>query len=595
MDAWRIYGKIKKFCINRSWLLAIGLFCLMVLQAGTSIRGKSVTFDESLYIGQGRYILETGNFNLVHSPLCFYINSILLLFLDFDDSFWQPGYIYQDYRPNVGNKLLYESKYKASSILFLSRVPFISLAVLLALFVFKWAKELYGTKAGLFALLFYSFSPNVLAHSRLATTDITITCFIFIAIYYFRKFLKTPTMKSLSVAGFTFGLALLSKLTALLLLPVYLILCIFFFGTQKEFCIPFRIPSKFIKNSELKNIYHYSLSLFLIIIIGFFVLWVGYGFEFGSLSDVMSKKETSKAVAVKTPFFEKMPLPIPSYFKTMLIQSSIARLGHSAFLMGQCSTQGWWYYYLFAFFIKTPIPTLLLLILAIIMLKKYSHQQLEEEVFLLILPVVILIVSSFFTRSNLGLRYILPMYPFLFVFIGKVVDLKILKLKILKVGLVFLLCLWYIFSTLSIYPHYLAYFNELVGGPNNGHKYLVDSNLDWGQDLPGLQEYLAKNKNNSISLHYFGTADPKYYGFSDVTPVPYGFISGRINKSTKGVIAISATALQGVYDRYGYHHRYDWLKDNYKPITKIGYSIFVYNIPESKNHSNQNNRAGNCK
>jgi len=179
----------------------------------------------------------------------------------------------------------------------------------------------------------------------------------------------------------------------------------------------------------------------------------------------------------------------------------------------------------------------------------------------------------------------LPMYPFLFVFMGKAVSLKTLKPKITKVVLV-LLGLWYIFSSLSIYPHYLAYFNELVGGPNNGYKYLVDSNLDWGQDLPGLQEYLAKNKIDNISLHYFGTADPKYYGFSDVTRVPYGFISGRINKSTTGMIAISATALQGVFDRY--EHRYDWLKNNYKPIAKIGYSIFVYNIPESRSQSDQN-------
>jgi hypothetical protein len=365
--------------------------------------------------------------------------------------------------------------------------------------------------------------------------------------------------------------------------PIYLVLCVLLFGAQKEFYVPLRLPFKrSIKSLRLRNIYNFGLSLFLIIIIGSFSLWAGYGFEFGSLYRLngVKKNETSKAVATTEHFYEKMPLPMPSYFRTMQMQGFVSRLGHPAFLAGQHSTQGWWYYYFFAFLIKTPVPTLLLLIIAVVMLKKYSFRPIgKDEFFLIIPPAVVFIAGSFFTHTNVGLRHVLPVYPFIFVFIGKVVNLKTMKPRITKAALV-LLCLWYVFSSLSIYPHYLAYFNEFVGGPNNGYKYLVDSNLDWGQDLPGLQEYIVKNKINKISLHYFGTADPKYYGFGDAIPVPYGFISGRINKSTAGVIAISATALQGVFDSYS--HRYDWLKNNYKPITKIGYSIFVYNIPESK-------------
>jgi hypothetical protein len=191
-----------------------------------------------------------------------------------------------------------------------------------------------------------------------------------------------------------------------------------------------------------------------------------------------------------------------------------------------------------------------------------------DEYFLLV-PIAFMFVTNFFNHIAIGLRYILPVYPFLFVFVGRLVQVSF-KRRFVLISTTAVLCLWYIFSSLSIYPHYLAYFNEFVGGPDNGYKYLVDSNLDWGQDLKGLAEYVKEKDIGKVKLSYFGTADPDYYR------IPYEMVTEReMYEYTPGVYAISATNLQNalVEDK----NRFAWIK-KYKPVDKIGYSIFIYDI-----------------
>jgi len=155
------------------------------------------------------------------------------------------------------------------------------------------------------------------------------------------------------------------------------------------------------------------------------------------------------------------------------------------------------------------------------------------------------------------------------------------KRRALDIGLIAVLCVWQLMTAIRIYPHHLAYFNELVGGPENGYKYLVDSNLDWGQDLKGLKAYLEANGIDQIKLSYFGTADPAYYGISYTCLPSFGILRELKcpvepdfeNKS--GVFVVSATNLQGVY--LDNPHTFDWLKER-EPEAVIGHSIFVYRV-----------------
>jgi hypothetical protein len=142
---------------------------------------------------------------------------------------------------------------------------------------------------------------------------------------------------------------------------------------------------------------------------------------------------------------------------------------------------------------------------------------------------------------------------------------------------------------IGIHPHYLAYFNELIGGPDNGYRYLVDSNLDWGQDLKGLGLYMRERNIEKVHLSYFGAADPHNYGIryewmpSYYLPNDYLNDKGQITPfriPDSGIVAISATNLQNLY--FTDKTFYDWLK-RYDPVEKIGYSIFIYDLDRSKN------------
>jgi len=165
-------------------------------------------------------------------------------------------------------------------------------------------------------------------------------------------------------------------------------------------------------------------------------------------------------------------------------------------------------------------------------------------------------------------------------------DVNIIRGRALRsIGIVLLSC-WYLAGSLAIYPHYLAYFNEIAGGPDNGYRYLVDSNLDWGQDLKGLGLYMKEKNIDRVHLSYFGTADPNYYGVgynwmpSYYLPEDYREGSAKMRTftfPTTGMLAISATNLQNVY--FSDKHFYDWLKD-YEPVAKIGYSIFIYDLDQ---------------
>ena len=187
--------------------------------------------------------------------------------------------------------------------------------------------------------------------------------------------------------------------------------------------------------------------------------------------------------------------------------------------------------------------------------------------FIIILTPTLYFIWTLTSKLNLGVRHLLPVYAFIFVILGVLAGYILThKSKIIKVVFV-LLVLFYLISSLAIYPHYLSYFNEAVGGPNQGHKYLLDSNIDWGQDLYGLRKYMDEKGLKKIYFHYFGTAYPDTYGIVHESPPT----NDQLTPDFKGVIAISVSGL------FSKAEEYSWLLD-YKPVARIGYSIWIYDI-----------------
>ncbi len=210
----------------------------------------------------------------------------------------------------------------------------------------------------------------------------------------------------------------------------------------------------------------------------------------------------------------------------------------------------------------------------------------------LILPAAFYFAVAVAMRLDIGQRHLLPVYPFLYVLAGSLaLEWKRFR-RPARIVTAILLLLWIAVSSQFVFfpfnhqpwqkvaPHYLSYFNELAGGPANGYKELVDSNLDWGQDLRALKPWLDQHQiTNPIYLCYFGTADPRYYGILHYNlPGGYAFEPSEGFDSLKpgGIIAISATSLQGVYISPDVWDVWRQILNHSIPVGRVGDSIFIY-------------------
>ena len=244
------------------------------------------------------------------------------------------------------------------------------------------------------------------------------------------------------------------------------------------------------------------------------------------------------------------------------------------FLLGELSDRGFPHYFLVTFLLKTPVPLLLLAALALARIGRLPRR---EAVFLW-LPVLVYAAFTATRGLQIGHRHLLPVYPFLFVAAGEAAACLASWRRPVGVVLAGALALWYAGGTLRQHPHHLAYFNEIAGGPANGWRLLVDSNLDWGQDLKRLAGWMRQNGIERVKLSYFGSADPWYYGI-DAERLP-GYTSPHAPRLTReirpgDIVAVSVTNLQGVYLDPEDRALMARLRAT-EPIARVGWSIRVY-------------------
>lgn len=254
------------------------------------------------------------------------------------------------------------------------------------------------------------------------------------------------------------------------------------------------------------------------------------------------------------------------------------KMGHPAFFLGEYSDNGWWSYFFVAFLIKTPIGTLFLVFTSWL-LGAAGQALRRRELLFLLLPVVIVFAITTNGKINIGLRHILPVYPFLFVAASRLATLRF-RTRTAGVLLIAVPIALSAASSWRVAPHQLAYFNELAGGPGKGYRYLSDSNIDWGQDLKGLRTYVRQQQLPIIYLAYFGNAPSDAYGFryqclpsfGSLEPLPADLVPAG---TAREILAISVLNLHGIF--FNDHTIYKWLLDR-QPVAKIGYSIFIYDI-----------------
>lgn len=569
--------------------IAAGFLIFMFSVCFFSVKDDSLTMDELAHVPAGySYLIKRDmRLNPEHPPLIKDLAALPLLFIKeirFPDNIkaWKDDINGQW---DFGHYFLYEMGNPAEKMIFWSRIPMILVLILLGFYVFKWAREVFGDKAALLALFLFCFSPTLLAHGRLVTTDVGAATGIFIATYYFIKALKSPSKRNLIWAGISFGLAQLLKFTAILLIPFFVILALAWW---------------FAKQAEFKQTFKVLISVF---IIGLVLIWPIYQYHVLNYPFEKQARDTefllsSHPLRFLGPVLAKVAkIPILRAYSqyalglALVYQRGIA--GHTTYFLGQVSATGWKNYFPIVYLIKEPLAFHILTLVALLysawLVNKPFWQDTKTRFFNWLknhLPefsclffIGLYWATSLISALNIGVRHLLPVFPFSMLLVSGAI-IKWLKQPCLKLkyGLLLILILWQAISVISIYPHFLAYFNEIAGGPDKGYIYTVDSNLDWGQDLKRLKNWVDENNIEKIYVDYFGGSDARYllkeryqewWSARDRNELPEG-----------SYLAVSATFLQGgrgvpVKDFEQPHSFYLWLSEK-DLVQKIGYSIFVF-------------------
>jgi Dolichyl-phosphate-mannose-protein mannosyltransferase len=536
----------------RTKLALVGaLFLLLIFfaQGIFFIQANSQTIDEATHLAAGYSYLATRDFRLdPEHPSFIKELQALPLFLMYRLPFnpnpqqWRDGDSYR-----IGQDFLYKSIMSADQMLAWSRLPNLFLGVLLVVLIGWWAYRLWGSLAAILAMALASLEPNLVAHSSLVTTDIGVTLFIFLAVYLLWEYVNSPTWARLAATGICTGMAVVSKFSGLLLIPILItIVVLLFIAGNRPVLLPLKENPKSLRNKLFES----AATLLLIFFFAFLTIPPVYFFQ-----------------------------GFATWLSGLQLLLNIMEEGRPAFFLGTYSYQGWWNYFLIVFLIKTPICTIALVIASLALYKAGSVLRWREAVFLLV-PVILLFASTSQSKLAIGIRHILPVYPFLFVLASRLATVQFRR-RWLAPLLVSATVVFTGISSVRTAPHQLAYFNEIVGGPDRGYYYLSDSNLDWGQDLKGLKAYMEREKLPVIYLSYFGTAPPDYYGirYQDVAgkgilewPPPSNKVPAD---AARKILAISVYNLQDVSRPNDPLFRWLWVRE---PVAKIGYSIFVYDL-----------------
>lgn len=525
-------------------LLLLIFFGRLVNTAAT----KSVTYDEIKHVFMGVLYWEGDNlYSVVQNPPL--VNAIIgvPVSLGFDPQFPNPIQ-YDSNWLKVSQAFMWELNENGLEMLWASRLAIMLLSVLLGAFVYRWAGQLFtNTWPSLLALFLYTFDPNILAHSFLATTDIGLAFFLTLAAYLvWRYWHDDGQAKPLVyvVAGLAIGMALAAKFSGLIILPGLALIAGYRWITSHI------QPGRW---SRFMSEHPARLSLFRSVaeVCGWFLL-AGLVFLLIYRFDI-----------------EILKLDFTS-------QRDHQLTGHSAYFLGELGNDGWPLYFPLAFAIKTPIPVLFLLLFGVLLFIFRRHLDWER-----LWPLVI--VAGFFlagilSRVNIGYRYLLPVLPLLYVLVAQLGKPGYLTSLSARTAVAAALALT-IFVSLWAHPHYLAYFNQFAGGPDNGWKYLADSNIDWGQDLQALAEYLDRNDISSPNISWFGTATLETYGIQgEHIPANEFTLEDPFHpdRPSPGTYVLSVTQLLGVY--LDNPDRFHWFQAQ-EPDDKVGYSLFVYDVP----------------
>jgi Dolichyl-phosphate-mannose-protein mannosyltransferase len=458
-----------------------------------------------------------------------------------------------------GTRFMSENATRYFGLFLRARLVMIGLFLLGGVVLALFARELFGAKAALGALALWLFCPNLQAHGRLATLDVAVSVALISAFYALYLAIVRPSRGRLALAGVLLGLAILTKFTALLSLPVVAVLVLFGLGG------PFgrRIA---------------ALSALLAVVL--LVVNLGYGLRgtLTRLDDYGFASRLGTALQSRLPAWLRIPLPRDFVGGLDAEKLVVERGEFGTYLRGRWSS-GSMTYDLVALAVKVPVAIHLLVATAVASMLVSSRWRapLLVEAFCWLPPAILIASFALGSSLKIGVRYLLPAFPFIFLGTSRLFAAVGRGPLRLRPVLVSACVVALVGTTLHVHPHELSYFNVIAGGPAKGHEWLIDSNLDWGQDLSEVPGYVNSHGLSAIYLLYFGHVEPELYGIRYRLPPP------RPEPGTYVVSVNFAKGYEYVAPDHGRVVRATggapaWLKAM-TPVDRIGQSLWVYRVP----------------
>ena len=439
-----------------------------------------------------------------------------------------------------GNAVL-NSTPRPTKALALARLGILPFFLLATTVVWLWGRRLFGEWGALAAVFLFTNTPPVLAHAGLATMDMAVGAGVCTALYTFTRWLQEPALKRSLWFGAGLAVALLTKFSSILVVPVCLL-------TLVLLCRP-----------------KWRGRNWAWVAIAFVLIWAAYRFSFGPMTEHVARDAAGQGgIWARIPqgllhAVESVPVPAPQILDGLWQVHNHVEGGHTAYLLGRNSFHGWWYFFPVALSVKTPLGLLLLAAIGACYRKARVPAVLAGVILLVNLP----------TSLNIGVRYMMPFFPLLALTAAGGV-MWLWSHSRLAVAVVLG---WIAISAAMAHPDYIAYFNEVAG--SHPEKILVDSDLDWGQDMNRLSAELRGRGVDYFHMACLYTGDdtklglPNWDGLEPYTPV-------------KGWVAVSQTMLRNygwmVAQQQGRKDlAFSWL-DRYRPVGKVGKSILLYRI-----------------
>jgi hypothetical protein len=536
-------GRSLAFLERRSLAISLTLVLIASIRIIATYTVFNHTFDEPAHLACGMEWLDKGVYRWEpqHPPLARVAAAL-------------GPYLSGIRSPGTADENLFSKFYEGDAILFrghhydltlaLARLGILPFFWIACLVVYCWGKRYYGPAVGAAGVFLFSFLPPVLAHAGLATTDMALTAFLGAAFLTGLVWIEQPTRVHAIWFGASTGLAVLSKFSCLAFLPASAAVALAWYLFSE------RPRIAWLARAVRERLPSFGLA----VLVACLLIWAGYRFSFGRVE------------------FAGMRLPAPELFRGIQQVIEHNALGHGGYLLGQRSQTGWWYFFEVALGVKTPLAFLILLGLGLAPALRQEARCRRPW-----LPLAFaggILLAGAFSRITIGLRHVLPVYiGFAVLAAAALVRMSehTRTPKWVRIALP-LLVAWFAGSSLWSHPDYLAYFNELAG--SEPEKILVDSDLDWGQDLKRLARRLHEVGAHEVAFLPVIPGDIEHeMGFPEIRGM-------YVDRPSPGWNAVGVTCWK--QQRLKLDDRYPeaplW-PDRIQPLERVGKSMLLYYFP----------------